>query len=1039
MQKFTQEEKSSQKTELTGLMKTHDALSAAGHDVGSLLHLQRSLGNQALWRMRDPEHVELGLKIGAPSDRYEEEADQIANQIMEMPDSASHRKSCSCGKPAGHEDMCQDCRREQLHLQRKSTGESAETVAPLIVQQALRQPGQPLDTSTRNFMESRFGYSFGHVQLHTGPLAEKSACAVQARAYTVGNHIVFNSGQYSPSTRVGKQLLAHELSHILQQSSDVTYADSGGLDKTVPSPATLLNKSILARKPVSNAQAALFQMEIQKQPGFITVTYNGVSLLTVRYTASAGAAQIDHFRNADGSEWVQIVLPPNANARYNLDSSYNQLRASGELAFMESGSETDDGFNELTGPTYGLSTKPSSKTLDQAPPKHVAPVSKPSTPPPGVSLPKGKEEKFLEKTPDQLIDEHSTLKFLDEEKLGAALLPYALQGKAATVHATLEKLDSTDRDDVSVAFAAAASDKQLAQLARTEEGRKLLLRLYDELTQGQLGEDEAIQADRILKARAQEIAPEKFVEAENKAMVIPFSSVGFTKVGPASLTVKRLENGKISVKTHMKVEHWRDAKRLPTKGFAYGLESIELDPDEVVGLHLYDEGGKVIYVPALYLLQLGNQEDTKVLTMAGEALATGATLGLGGGTVAGEQAAAGTWARRASIAARWAHRADRTAMAFGAASILINDHRGLIIKHFGKNGEEFLRYWGTVERVVAIYGMARGAVALGQTVNALRTSYQNWRAMRGQVKNLATEEQNALDDIARQAESSIKELEDAQRSAVAAAPKGVNEETSEMLANKPELRDALAKNPRAANALTLCKSPCIPEFASAPQVSRIEKLLADAERRGLQLDESRLKEYFHGAANETELSHAIDDFEQSMRKAQPGGTSTTAEAIMDEAELLQQHGVRKGKPVSVRLAEAQEGNLFDTLEGQKYPHNQVPIRDKAGIVRRLDSYDPDKGEIISRKSLAAGNGQIAFTNEFTMIEYFQEFALKYPNGAIIADTATTRKLALANKALTGKYILEVPVQKWNIPPRILQEGNARGIKIRDINGKVYNP
>lgn len=268
-----------------------------------------------------------------------------------------------------------------------------------------------------------------------------------------------------------------------------------------------------------------------------------------------------------------------------------------------------------------------------------------------------------------------------------------------------------------------------------------------------------------------------------------------------------------------------------------------------------------------------------------------------------------------------------------------------------------------------------------------------------------------------------------------AIPHVVSIQTMKMLASSPKILNALAKDPRAAKVLTLCKSPCFPEFTTPSQLSSIERLLTDAEKRGLQIDKMPVKEYFHRPTDQAELTQAIDDFEQAMRKARPSGAAPSGDAIMDEAELLQQPGIRKSS--EIRLA-AKKGREFDVLEGQKYPHNQVPIRDKGGKVRRLDSYDPQKQEIISRKSLATHNGQIAFTDEFEMIDHFQEFALKYPNGAVIADTAAAKKLGLVNQTLTGKYILEVPVQHHEISERILHETKIRGITIRDIYGKVYN-
>ena len=92
-----------------------------------------------------------------------------------------------------------------------------ETTSP-GVKQLLSSSGSPLDAATRTFMESRFGYDFSQVRLHTGPGAARSADLLAARAYTVGQDVVLGEGQYRPGTPEGRQLLAHELTHVVQQS-----------------------------------------------------------------------------------------------------------------------------------------------------------------------------------------------------------------------------------------------------------------------------------------------------------------------------------------------------------------------------------------------------------------------------------------------------------------------------------------------------------------------------------------------------------------------------------------------------------------------------------------------------------------------------------------------------------------------------------------------------------------------------------------------------------------------------------------------------
>ena len=96
--------------------------------------------------------------------------------------------------------------------------EDLESVPP-AVQETFNSSGRPLDSSTRQFMESRFGEDFGQVQVHTDGKAAQSADAVNARAYTVGSDIVFAEGQYSPGTNEGNKVIAHELAHVSQQAA----------------------------------------------------------------------------------------------------------------------------------------------------------------------------------------------------------------------------------------------------------------------------------------------------------------------------------------------------------------------------------------------------------------------------------------------------------------------------------------------------------------------------------------------------------------------------------------------------------------------------------------------------------------------------------------------------------------------------------------------------------------------------------------------------------------------------------------------------
>ena len=193
--------------------------------------VQHSASNQAMQRMVRGRVLQRKLAINRPGDIYEQEADRVADVVMRMPASAptletvresglpSRLQRCSCGKPVTSGEQCEACKTQGAELQRSSTTSSENTFAPPIVHDVLNSAGRPLDAATRQFMEPRFGHDFSNVRVHTGSQAAESARAVNALAYTVGNNVVFGSGQYAPSTQAGGKLLAHELAHTLQQES----------------------------------------------------------------------------------------------------------------------------------------------------------------------------------------------------------------------------------------------------------------------------------------------------------------------------------------------------------------------------------------------------------------------------------------------------------------------------------------------------------------------------------------------------------------------------------------------------------------------------------------------------------------------------------------------------------------------------------------------------------------------------------------------------------------------------------------------------
>lgn len=149
------------------------------------------------------------LRIGSANDPLEREADRLADQVM------ADSGPVAPGQPLPFTAVAQ----------RSAAVDAAGAErAPAAVDDAATMPGAPLAEPLRQFFEPRFGHDFGHVRIHTDSNAGRAAQAIDARAYTVGDHVFFAPGQYTPTTDTGRRLLAHELSHVLQQNGVVRRA-----------------------------------------------------------------------------------------------------------------------------------------------------------------------------------------------------------------------------------------------------------------------------------------------------------------------------------------------------------------------------------------------------------------------------------------------------------------------------------------------------------------------------------------------------------------------------------------------------------------------------------------------------------------------------------------------------------------------------------------------------------------------------------------------------------------------------------------------
>jgi len=156
-------------------------------------------------RCKDHKAANPEIEISSPLDRYEREADAVADQVMKMPDPDFQSEVGSSGSI-------------KATLQRKCAGCEGDGQVPGGDSTNISMGGgQPLADSERAFFEPRFGRDFSAVRLHTDEKAAESALALNALAYTIGSDVVFGANQYSPTTSAGRNLLAHELAHVVQQ------------------------------------------------------------------------------------------------------------------------------------------------------------------------------------------------------------------------------------------------------------------------------------------------------------------------------------------------------------------------------------------------------------------------------------------------------------------------------------------------------------------------------------------------------------------------------------------------------------------------------------------------------------------------------------------------------------------------------------------------------------------------------------------------------------------------------------------------------
>jgi hypothetical protein len=166
-----------------------------------------------------PSIIQQKLVFGQPNDPLEHEADRVADEVMHMRDPAPTSEKRIQRQPARHRAPSQQPLDPAPHISRVgAVSDAGAGATPEVVNEAIGSPGHPLDAPARTFFEPRFGCDLSDVRIHADDKAAGSARTLGALAYTVGPHIFFGSGEYQPSSPAGRHLIAHELTHSIQQS-----------------------------------------------------------------------------------------------------------------------------------------------------------------------------------------------------------------------------------------------------------------------------------------------------------------------------------------------------------------------------------------------------------------------------------------------------------------------------------------------------------------------------------------------------------------------------------------------------------------------------------------------------------------------------------------------------------------------------------------------------------------------------------------------------------------------------------------------------
>lgn len=250
--------------------------------------------------------VQPRLRVGAPGDVFEREAERVADAVTRSGvngSGAEVRTPVPASRPGASPAGVAMCTAAAPDLQGASAV-PAPRPAPGPSLPGLVTGGRPLDSASRAFFESRMGHDFGNVRIHTGDRADGLAASIGARAFTWGNHIVFASGELAPGTAAGRHLLAHELAHTIQQGAVGPRIQRSCADLASPPPMTCEVATTSPGSTATNVEFAVNSADLT--PGAIAI----LDAIVAEWHRAGGSdvLRLDGFASVEGAEAANCTL-----------------------------------------------------------------------------------------------------------------------------------------------------------------------------------------------------------------------------------------------------------------------------------------------------------------------------------------------------------------------------------------------------------------------------------------------------------------------------------------------------------------------------------------------------------------------------------------------------------------------------------------------------------------------------------------------------------------------------------------------------------